>query len=88
MEIRTQRLGDSGTWDSGTEGHRDAGTPGRGTRERRDVGRGDAGTRESKTWRLGDVARRGLEDVIFSLDLLSAIFGALEKRIICWKVCQ
>ena len=84
MEIRTQRLGDSGTWDSGTEGHRDAGTPGRGTRERRDVGRGDAGTRESKTWRLGDVARRGLEDVInkqhmiFSLALLSAIFGGFS----------
>ena len=69
-------------------GRRDA-----GTWERRDVGSGDAGTRDSKTSRLGDVARRGLEDVInkqhkiFLLDLLSAIFGALEKDIICWKVC-
>ena len=57
------------------------------------MGSGDAGTRDSKTSRLGDVARRGLEDVInkqhmiFLLDLLSAIFGALEKGIICWKVC-
>ena len=71
----------TGTWKLG---RKDSGTPGRGTRERRDVGRGDAGTRESKTWRLGDVARRGLEDVInkqhmiFSLALLSAIFGGFS----------
>ena len=66
-------------------------TPGR-----RDVSRGTrgVGTRDSKTWRLGDVGRRGLEDVInkqhmtCSLNLPSTIFGALEKGIICWKVCQ
>ena len=66
---------DSGTWDMGTPGRRDAGTP----------GRRDAGTRDSKTLRLGDVGRKGLEDLInkqhmfFSLNLLSTIFGALEK---------
>ena len=92
MGLGTRGLGDSGTWDSGTRG--------RGTRERGDVGLGDAGTwdagrrtrglgtRDSKTLRLGDVGRRGLEDVInkqhviFSLNLLSTIFGSLEKGII------
>ena len=43
----------TGTWDLG-----------RGTRGRRDVGRGHSGTGDSKTLRLGDVGRKGLEDVI------------------------
>ena len=80
-----------GLGDTGTRGRRDAGTPGR-----RDVGRGTRGlrTRDSKTLRLGNVGRRGLEDVInkqhmiFSLNLLSTIFGALEKGIIYRKKCQ
>ena len=66
--------GDAGTWDSGTPG-----TPGLGTR--------DSGTRDSKTLGFGDVEPTGLEDVInkqhliFSLNLLITIFGALEKGI-------
>ena len=72
-------LGDAGTWDSGTPG-----TPGLGTR---DSGTRDSGTRDSKTLGLGDVGPTGLEDVInkqhliFSLNLLITIFGALEKGI-------
>ena len=60
----------------------------------RDAGTRGLGTRDSKKLRLGDVGRRGLEDVmnkqhmIFSLNLLSTIFGALEKGIKCWRVCQ
>ena len=78
-------LGDARTWDMGT--------PGRGTWETRDGGTRGLGTGDSKTLRLGDVGRRGLEDVInkqhmiFSLNLFSTIFGALEKGIICWRVC-
>ena len=67
-------LGDAGTWDSGMPG-----MPGLGTR--------DSGTRDSKTLGLGDVGPTGLEDVInkqhliFSLNLLITIFGALKKGI-------
>ena len=70
---------------SGDVGLGDAETPGSGTRGRGTWGRWDAGTRDSKTLRLGDVGRKGLEDLInkqhmfFSLNLLSTIFGALEK---------
>ena len=69
-----------GTWDSGTRGRGDVGTWGRG-----DVGTwGDAGTWDAG---FGDAGPTGLEDVInkqhliFSLNLLITIFGALEKGI-------
>ena len=72
-------LGDTGTPGRGTwdVGRGDAGTQGRGdagTRGRGDAGLGGAwtwgagtpgrGTRDSKSLRVGDVGRRGLEDVI------------------------
>ena len=95
MGLGTRGLGDFGTWDSGTRGRGDAGTWGRGdvgTWGRGDVGTWglgtrDSGTRYSKTLGLGDVGPTGLEDVInkkhliFSLNLLITIFGALEKGI-------
>ena len=71
--------GDVGTWGRGDAGTWDSGTLGLGTR--------DSGTRDSKTLGLGDVGPTGLEDVInkqhliFSLNLLITIFGALEKGI-------
>ena len=79
-DARTRRdvgLGDVGTWGRG-----DVGTRGRG-----DVGLGNAG--DAGTWDagLGDAGPTGLEDVInkqhliFSLNLLITIFGALEKGI-------
>ena len=89
--LRDVGLGDVGTWgrgDVGTWGRGDVGTWGRG-----DVGtwgRGDVGTwgrGDVETWGLGDVGPTGLEDVInkqhliFSLNLLITIFGALEKGI-------
>ena len=69
---------------------------GRRDLERRNAGLGTRGlgTRDSKTLGLGDVGRRELEDVMnkqhlnFSLNFLRTIFGALEKGIICWRVCQ
>ena len=87
--------GDVGTWgrgDVGTWGRGDVGTWGRGDVGLGDVGLGDAGTRDSgtrnsKTLGLGDVGTTGLEDVInkqhliYSLNLLITIFGALEKGI-------
>ena len=78
ISLSERAVSGTGTWD--------AGTTGRGTRG---AGRGD-----SKTLGLGDVGPTGLEDVInkqhliFSLNLLSTIFGASEKGIICWRVCQ
>ena len=77
--LRDVGLGDAGTWGRGDVGTWDLGTRGRGTR--------DSGTRDSKTLGLGDVGPTGLEDVInkqhliFSLNLLITIFGALEKGI-------
>ena len=62
----------TGTWDLGLE---DSGTPGHGTCT---WGRGTRG-----------LGRAGLEDIInkqhliFSLNMLGTIFGALEKGIIC-----
>ena len=66
-----------GTWGLRDVGRGDAETRGRGdaeTRGRGDAGLGEAGTwgagtpgrgtRDSKSLRLGDVGRRGLEDVI------------------------
>ena len=91
----TRGRGDVGTWGRGDVGTRGRGT--RERRGRRDLGRGtrgrgtrkrwDSGTRDSKTLGLGDVGPTGLEDVInkqhliFSLNLLITIFGALEKGI-------
>ena len=78
--LRDVGLGDAGTRGRGDVGTWDLGTRGRGTRERR-------GRRDSKTLGLGDVGPTGLEDVInkqhliFSLNLLITIFGALEKGI-------
>ena len=85
-----------GTWDLG---HEDSGTPGHGTRGcrtqgRRDVGTRGLGKRDLKTLGLGDVGRTGLKEVInkqnliFSLNLLRIIFGALTLGFICWRVCQ
>ena len=60
---------------------------GLGTRGLGDFGTWDSGTRDSKTLGLGDVGPTGLEDVInkqhliFLLNLLITIFGALEKGI-------
>ena len=82
-----------GTWgrgDVGTWGRGDVGTWGRGTWGRGDVGLGNAGDAgDAGTWDagLGDAGPTGLEDVInkqhliFSLNLLITIFGALEKGI-------
>ena len=70
-------LGDAGTWGRGDAGTWDSGTP----------GTPGLGTWDSKTLGLGDVGPTGLEDVInkqhliFSLNLLITIFGALEKGI-------
>ena len=86
----TRGRGDVGTWgrgDVGTWGRGDVGTWGRGTWGRGDVGLGNAG--DAGTWDagLGDAGPTGLEDVInkqhliFSLNLLITIFGALEKGI-------
>ena len=78
----TWRRGDVGTWDLGTRGRGDVGLGNAG-----DAGTRDSGTRDSKTLGLGDVGPTGLEDVInkqhliFSLNLLITIFGALEKGI-------
>ena len=77
-------------------GFGDAGTSGCGTQGRRDVGRGDSGTEDAGLENVGleDVGRMGFEDVInkqhlvFSLNLLSTSFGALEKGVICCRVCQ
>ena len=76
-DVGTWGRGDVGLWGRGDVGT--PGTPGLGTR--------DSGTRDSKTLGLGDVGPTGLEDVInkqhliFSLNLLITIFGALEKGI-------
>ena len=83
MGLGTRGLGDSGSWDSGTRG---CGTPGH-----QDVGCGDSGTGYAGLGKVGTrgVGRMGLEDMInkqhliFSLNLLGTIFGALEKGIIC-----
>ena len=93
----TRGRGDVGTWDVGTWGRGDVGTWGRGDVGLGDagtwdsgtpgLGTWDSGTRDSKTLGLGDVGPTGLEDVInkqhliFSLNLLITIFGALEKGI-------
>ena len=83
MGIGTRGLGDSGTWDSGmrgrgTRGRRDVG---RGTRRRGDSGTGDwgLGTGDSKTLRLGDVGRRGLEDLINKQHM---IFSVLSRKVL------
>ena len=73
MGLGTRGLGDSGMWDAGTRGRGVAGTP----------GRRDAGT----PGRRDDVGDWGRDKQI-SLNLLSTIFGALEKGIIRWRVCQ
>ena len=81
---------DSGTSGRGTRGRGDVGTWGRGDAGTR--GRGDAGTWDSGTPGTPGRGTRGrgaygLEDVInkqhliFSLNLLITIFGALEKGI-------
>ena len=51
-----------------------------GTRGRENVGTGGRETVQG----LGYVGRRYS---IFALNLQSTIFGALEKGIICWRVC-
>ena len=48
----------------------------------------ESGARGSGTRGLGDA--RGLGDVINKqhLNLLSIIFGGLEKGVICWRACR
>ena len=78
-DARTRGLRDVGLGDSGTRGRGDAGTRGRGdvgTWGRGTWGRGDAGTWDAG---LGDVINK--QHLIFSLNLLITIFGALEKGI-------
>ena len=62
----TRGRGDVGLGDAGTPGRRDVGLGDAGTWDSWTLGRGtrDAGRGDSKTLRLGDVGRRGLEDVI------------------------
>ena len=84
----TPGLWDSGTWDSGMRG---CGMRGCETRGRRDVGCEDSGTGYAGLGKVGTRAlgRTGLEDMInkqhliFSLNLLGTILGALEKGIMC-----
>ena len=86
----TRGRGDVGTWgrgDVGTWGRGDVGTRGRGDVGLGDLGRGTRGRGTQKRLGLGDVGPTALEDVInkqhliFSLNLLITIFGALEKGI-------
>ena len=78
---------DSGTSGRGTRGRGDVGTRGRGDVGLGDLGRGTRGRGTQKRLGLGDVGPTALEDVInkqhliFSLNLLITIFGALEKGI-------
>ena len=84
-DVGTWGRGDVGTWgrgDVGTWGRGDVGTWGRGTWGRGDVGlgnAGDAGTPGRRDAGLGDVINK--QHLIFSLNLLIAIFDALEKGI-------